>query len=98
METKIYKSSKYQIVKSDIDGKMILTILATNTRYSVIEEGGGYQVKLGYFNSKNFSGTGYQVKLDYFNSKNFSGTMHLWHKIELNDKSIDNALSLISNK
>ena len=81
METKIYKSSKYEITKSDIDGKMTLTILATNTRYSVIEEGGGYH-----------------VKLDYFNSKNFSGTMHLWHKIELNDESIDNALSLISNK
>jgi len=81
METKIYKSSKYQIVKSDIDGKMTLTILATNTRYSMIEEGGKYQVRLGDFNSKNFS-----------------GTMDFWHKIELNDKSIDNALSLISNK
>jgi len=81
METKIYKSSKYQIVKSDIDGKMKLTILATNANYSVIEKGGEYQVRLGDFNSKDFE-----------------KKMELFHKIELNDESIDNALSLISNK
>lgn len=81
METKIYKSSKYQIVKSDISGEMTLTILATNTNYSVIEKGGGYQVRLGDFNSKDFE-----------------RKVELFHKIELNDESIDTALSLISNK
>jgi hypothetical protein len=58
--------------------EITLTILANQKEYKVKEIGNGYQILLGDFHSNNFS----------------NKYLEFWHAIELNDESIDFALSI----